>query len=843
LEIGKKQGPERERFRARRFAIVIACEVLSVALWPGLARAQGAEPATEKSAATGAEHKAPAAGAEHKAPAPADSAAGTTSSDSVAKLVPEALTFLNETKWALILVAVLFAFRKELRRLLEALGSRFESSDIDIHLEGKNLGIKLEGPAAERPGTVTVSLLKSALSLEIDGESERATDFDRIVEPDEFLVSQEATKAWADSPAAQATIADLKIKRAELEKQANGSNAPALEAALYDYIRHLEQSRFLDASALLTIMGSSPRVSTLIAAQCKQPGGRVLACAMGIAYAVKRDWQKGLDAVRPLIEPKIEHRSAFATYLCCNANLFMKNVAEQGSLQSSRAAVQAFLEHAWQTYEQQFKPGEPNGFGTKDPELESFYAREFDCFFGSVLSTLAEFGLVAGRSAWLDRADSFLLRCTTEPSALARDFNNYADLMRQREKYEEAVGYMEKARAAMPDWDPDYAETQALILERLGRRLESLLAIRAYSSNSAFLRGDVYLASYIKNQLTYAKLVFRYMRKAPTGIADRTVDVNDMGTVVAILEDAADTLALGKDSLTKEDFARLDVLIAEARGEAYLQTLWGVDEAADCFAKLTLCKYDEPEESPWRRTIALARGRIRLARLEWQNLNQGRAKRQRRLAVTLLENCETMPAPVPLARGDEGKRRTRAFLCLDLLEANLDLADAWLMEENSDAAGELAQGTIASLLQKLGLVSDDTQTALALDTADKVRLEKGLHTADRRWRYLQGRVAAAIAPIDAAVVTRVQKHFVAARTGEPAWTEKVDLALGQFLQQAALSGEGEIVAWHELALRTFETVMQSADKERRREAARAYGDAVQRYNGVLERSRKLAQRA
>ena len=780
--------------------------------------------------------------------------------------------FLSKTQWALLLLLLIVICRKGLKGIATALAGRFETAE-GIEFQAKGVQIKLEGPVAA-PGQVNVSLFASALDIEPAASTASGVALGWIEEHLTVEVSWRRASQWANDEREKNAREPLKKKRdealktlADLLKEEKPANDESFELQLVEHILRyataLERYRYVDEEQLKALLENEhvQAVVKSIRTKGNSPDGpriHYLYHAVGITYALERRWTESEVALSWMIEPRVKYLPAARMLLCSRYHGFIRKLLAEGA-QEEKPNPEEFASDFLQTCNH-LKDETDRKLRQGANADDAFYAREFFSAAGTTLSMIAEI-LPSRREELLKSAEDFLRRCTekmADGGPSADDFNNYADLLRQRERWDEGLAAMKLARQEIEkegvEWPPDFAETNALIFAGGKRLLESLLAIDEYDKKQAlgaWGRKDYSgFVKYLENQVIRAKLVFRFMRgggegEAGDGTASPTIPVSDIYTVIRILNCARDLLDHRKQSLPDKTRCHLlEQSLNDALGDAYLQTLWMVDEAQEAFDRSQRVggqlQSKEWPEARWRRRVALASGRLRLAQLQRQNFNLGIATKQRKMAADLLATDPDMHRDLPLDAVGDRRLHSRILLYLDLLEASQDLASECFHQDGLENAQNLLDGPIEKLLATVGAVGAD-QTALSVLGAEfgKVVVPRW-RFAERRKFYLQARLTAARSkqPLTEKIVADVEQKYVLARGGDGLWTQRVDLACGQFLLGAALAGEGNVESWYERALAKFEQVMASTDPTYRREAMHAYAAAVNQRPAVRRRRRE-----
>ncbi len=732
---------------------------------------------------------------------------------------------LKDAKWVLLILIVLFVARLELTALLGALASRVKSSRMEVSFQGAGgFQVKFDSPS-DTPGQVTISSAGSALDLDDTARLDPAA-LSNIAEHITFAYTSEAAVSWARRDPEKAAAATEARDRARkcLDDALNDANARGIPVALVGYATALEEARFLAAESLAELYDRDQRLSSA-AASLKGTDRNVVLCALGVARALRSEWLLAENVLEPLVTPDPPYLPAAGTYLCSRYNRLVMEVFGQQPAAAQPMTATEFL-NALSVLTDRLRRAA--GAGPWQGPQAGYQQRELYCCLGIVLSSAAEVAPADERTKWLTLAEQTLKRCTLDvlgEPPMPRDFNNYADLLRQLGQPERALAAIEQARRCPTQWDPAYAETYALILHQLKRRIESLLAIQEYDEQRAIASNPSDLKQYLLNQLLHAQLLFRHMQ------AD---GVNDMHRIIEILERARHVLQENAARLSPPDVLELNRSLDEALGDAYLQTVWDVRLAEEAFGRVAT--YGGTPESTWRHTLSLARGHLRLAKLNRQNYDSNSATEERRRAERLLDDHTKMVDVVPIASPASKQAHDRLLLHFDRMDALHELAYEAL-QQGDVAVAQPLPAAIDELFRAL-------QGALIREppgfTHEHEQLVGRLRHAECRQNCLKGRLVAAHASSwTPALVAEVQARFAEARHGHAPWNEHMDLQLGQILMDAALRGEGDLARWHELAMAAFERVMLSDDRAHRQDAMRAYAEALQQRGAILDRQRSL----
>ena len=761
------------------------------------------------------------------------------------------LTFIKDTAWAFVLVGVLIAFGDPLGALLVTVGSRLGTSNVTF--EVKNVTVKLEAPV-DPPGHVDVSLLSSALELDLDSPLGSASEADPIGEIRDYLtvtLGNNERDEWARTAGA-AAVEQMRLARSAFANVLEDAKSTSAEkgASLRAFAAALAACRFVEAD-WLTRADERRSLEALLEA-CPHDADHVLVYhSLGKAHADGGAWEAGERALEWLIVPTPARRlEAAATFISCRYNAFVQRSLDADTGTIPPDELEPFAEGLWNLCERLDAEMRTALSGNRidNPSLEE---RRLNSNIGGVLSTMANAMPKGQRAHWLSKAEPFLKRCTetignAPPSP--NDFNNYADLLRQLGRYREAFAALATTRAMCPDWDPCYADTEARTLYDAGRLLDSLLALEEYDETKALASAwpATNLAQVIDNQIFRAKLVYHCARKQRLSDVDSVIDILE-GVDRAVYRNRKllESARCGDQTEPpRNQFERLDRLLADALGDAYLQAWGRVDDAERLYDRAQGYLGVAPE-SRWNWQVKLAQGNLRQAQLDRQSLDSGQARQRRDRAAKWLASSASIYSDVPLKGTDIGDLRLRSRLkvFLALLEANQRLASESLRQEDVKAAKDLSDGVLSTLLTTMRTARSDARSARILQSA---ALLDRIDEAEARQLYVQGRVLAAdpaCQMTDALAQTLHSKLASAlALSKNVRWRERVALTLGSLLMRAALEGEGDLVGWQERALHFFEMALGSTEPGNRAEALRAYADAVQNRRAVVNRARELQRR-
>jgi tetratricopeptide (TPR) repeat protein len=752
------------------------------------------------------------------------------------------LEFITKNNWLLALLLLFWWSPKLLEDLIAALVDIFRRRGFSVEFRGVRFEV------AEAPIDAAEAEPSSRSPFEIDPEPvvEGTAILHDLAPQIQFGVSDYVAQVWAKGSGRQAAD-EMRQARGRLERAcAAATDGRALEPALVEFAYALERSRFLEAKQLLGLLKRYPRLGTLLAQiQARKDilsARNVLVLhGLGVAFAQDDEWADGQKTLEAVVQHG--YLPAADTWLSCLYNNFIRQSVIStkvdfdaneffqwfyDELLPAAEDLRARLDAAdWST----FPPGDASNVG--------YYKREYWKTMGTILSMVAEnLSSRERREQLFGDAERYLTSCTFpidgEPAS-ALDYSNLADLYRQVERYEEAHAALQVALSQPDGRDPIFYETRAMIFWKQQQPLRALLALQEYTEADARLGSDSDVAQYLENQMLAAKLASWVQDSGPPSLILAT----------NILERAQRFLDEQAQRLDAMHAATLRCRIGDLLGYAYLQLPGSESRAVDvleCICELR--PEDDPPDASWRRTLNLARARVRLSRWLRRNHSAGAAPQLER-AQTLLATSEATLTDFPADVGEAWGRRSRHLrLQLDTLIVNQEMAEECFYQGELLRAQARLQGPIATLLTRLGASLEDVRLRAAVN-----RDLKGVDATDR-WTLYQARQLFFLARIEArsdsslkdpAGIERVQQRFHGARGWNKELDCCIDLELGQFLLTLALQGSGDVVSWYHQAVRAFERALDSRQPATRDAALHALLSAYSQRAGVEQRQRQLAR--